>query len=59
LLEITPETFISTKEDVQKLLIIFAKYFTKRMQKTEDLIVKNKRETKDYLFKIKDWPIFQ
>jgi len=59
LLEQTPESFISTKDDIYTLLMIFAKYFTKRINKTDDLIVKNKIATKQYLFKMKNWPIFQ
>jgi hypothetical protein len=39
--------------------MIFARYFSKRMNKNDDLIVKNKTGTKKFLFKVKDWPIFQ
>lgn len=41
-----------------KLLIMFAKYFSKRMTKTEEQVIKNKMGTKNFLFKVKDWPIF-
>lgn len=29
------------------------------MNKKDDIIIKNKTGTKNYLFKMKDWPIFQ
>jgi len=41
------------------LLGNFAKYFAKRMNKNDELVLKNKTQTKNFLFKMKDWPIFQ
>jgi hypothetical protein len=59
LLDQTPETFISAKEDIFKLLMMFARYFSRRMNRTDERVLKNKTGTKKFLFKVREWPIFQ
>jgi hypothetical protein len=59
LLDQTPETFISAKEDIFKLLMMFARYFSRRMNRTDERVLKNKTGTKKFLFNVREWPIFQ